>query len=101
MVEIKQYKWPLISIVIIVAVLMLMIAVGFTIGILSEDPDGLERALINANGEEWLESLPSYWDPFLSGIESDYLAGVIGISLSVVFMIAIFYLIAFIKKKKA
>lgn len=101
MVEIKQYKWPLITIVIIIAVLMLMIAVGFTIGILSEDPDGMERMLIDANGEPWLEELPSYWEPFLGGIDSEYLAGVVGLSLSVVFMIAIFYLIAFIKKRKA
>ena len=78
---------------------MVMLTVGFTIGILSEDPDGLERALIDAKGETWLESLPSPWIPVLGWIESDYLAGLIGIFLSVVFMIAIFSLIAYVKKK--
>jgi len=31
-----------------------MIAVGFTIGVLSDAPDGLERVLIDQNGESWL-----------------------------------------------
>ena len=55
MVEWERYKWPIITIVVIIGVLMLMIAIGFTLGILSEDPDGLERALIDIRGEEWLE----------------------------------------------
>jgi len=99
MTELKTYKWPILTIVIITVVLMVMLTVGFAIGILSEDPDGLERALIDAKGETWLESLPSPWMPILGGIESDYMAGIIGILLSVVLMIAIFYLIAYIKKR--
>lgn len=79
---------------------MVMLTVGFAIGILSEDPDGLERALIDARGETWLESLPSPWVPILGWIESDYLAGIIGILLSVVLMVTIFYVIAYVKKKE-
>jgi len=99
MADFEKYKWPILTIVIIIGVLMVMIAVGFTIGILSEDPDGLERVLIDARGEEWLESLPAFWDPILGGIESDYIAGIIGVLLSVVLMVFIFYLIAYIKKQ--
>ncbi|MFX1340809.1 MAG: hypothetical protein ACFFDK_19520, partial [Promethearchaeota archaeon] len=94
-------KWPILTIVIIIVVLMLMITIGFAIGILSEDPDGLERALIDARGEKWLENLQSPWVPILGWIESDYIAGIIGILLSVVLMVAIFYVIAYIKKKRA
>jgi uncharacterized membrane protein len=99
LVEFEKYKWPILTIVIIILVLMVMIAVGFTIGILSEDPDGLERALINARGEEWLENLPSPWEPILGWIESDYVAGIVGILLSIVFMCAVFYIIIYLKKK--
>ena len=78
---------------------MIMIAVGFSLGILSEDPDGLERALIDARSEEWLEGLPSVWDPILGWIESDYIAGLVGIALSVSLMVAIFYAIVKVKQK--
>lgn len=100
MVKFEEIKWPILSIVIIIAILMLMIAVGFTIGILSDDPDGLERALIDTRGEEWVENLHSPWDPILGGIESDFIAGIVGILLSVALMIAIFYIIIYIKKRK-
>ncbi len=99
MVDLEEYKWPIITIVILTVGLMLIIAVGFTIGILSEDPDGLERVIINIKGEEWLEGLPSAWDPILGGIESDYIAGIVGIILSVVLMTTVFYLIIYLKKK--
>lgn len=79
---------------------MIMVAIGFTLGILSEDPDGLERVLIDARGEEWLESLPSPWEPILGWIESDYVAGIIGVLLSVIIMVAVFYLIIYLKKKQ-
>ncbi len=98
--ELGKYKWPILTILIIIVVMMVMLTVGFTIGILSEDPDGLERALIDARGEAWLESLPSPWEPILGWIESDYIAGIIGILLSVVLMVAVFYLIVYLKKKK-
>lgn len=99
MKEFESYKWPILTIIIIIVGLMVMLTVGFTIGILSEDPDGLERALIDARGENWLENLPSPWIPILGWVESDYIAGIIGILLSVVLMVAIFYAIAYIKKK--
>ena len=78
MINIKTYKRPILSIFIIIAVLMVMIAVGFTIGILSTDPDGLEKVLINQNGESWLENLTSPWIPILSWITNDYGAGIVG-----------------------
>ena len=54
MVDLRKYKWPIFILIILIAVLMVLLSVGFTIGILSEDPDGLERALISYHGEEWL-----------------------------------------------
>ncbi|MCK4480225.1 MAG: hypothetical protein KAV01_06835 [Candidatus Lokiarchaeota archaeon] len=99
MVYTKRYKWPLITLIVIIAALMFVIAVGFTIGFLSEDPDGLERVLINNNGEEWLENLYSPWIPLLSWITNDYIAGIIGVILAIAIMIAVFYLIIFLKKR--
>jgi len=99
MVEFEKYKWPILTIVIIIVVLMVMIAIGFTIGILSDDPDGLERVLINSKGEEWVENLPSPWEPILGWIESDYVAGIVGILLSIILMCAVFYAIIYLKKK--
>ncbi len=83
---------------------MIMLLVGYTVGVLSEDPDGLERSLIDANGggedgEAWIEELPSPWDPILGWIENDYIAGLIGISLSVIIMIGVFYSIVYLKNK--
>ena len=99
MVDLDKYKWPILTIIIITVVLMIMIAVGFTIGILSEDPDGLERVLIDARGETWLENLPSPWEPILGWIESDYISGIVGVILSVVIIVAVFYLIVYLKKR--
>lgn len=78
---------------------MLMIAVGFNIGILSDKPDGLEKVLIEKNGESWLEDLESPWVPILSWITSDYGAGIIGVLISIVLMTTVFYLIIQLKKK--
>jgi hypothetical protein len=99
MVEISRYKWPLITVVVVVASLMFVLAVGFTIGFLSENPDGLERVLIDINGEEWLENLISPWVPILSWVTNDYVAGIIGIVLSIAIMTGVFYLITYLKKK--
>lgn len=99
MVDLKEYKGAIIAIIVIIAVLMVMIAVGFTIGILSEDPDGLESSLIGVRGEEWVENLPSPWDPILGWINNDYVAGIVGILLSVGLMMGIFYMIIILKKK--
>ena len=97
---IKRNKWPLITILIIVIALMSAIAVGFTIGFLSENPDGLERVLIDYYGEEWLENLFSPWIPFLSWITNDYVAGIVGVVLSITVLMGTFYLITRFKKKK-
>lgn len=99
MVELSRYKWPLITVVVVVASLMFVIAVGFTIGFLSENPDGLERVLIDINGEEWLENLISPWVPILSWVTNDYVAGIIGVFLSIAIMTGVFYLITYLKKK--
>lgn len=99
MVELSRYKWPLITVVVVVASLMFVIAVGFTIGFLSENPDGLERVLIDINGEEWLENLISPWIPILSWVTNDYVAGIIGVVLSIAIMTGVFYLITYLKKK--
>jgi len=100
MTEKSRYKWPLITIIVIVAALMLVIAVGFTLGFLSENPDGLERVLTDYFGEEWLENLSSPWVPFLNWITNDYVAGIIGIILSVAALMGTFYLITRLKKRK-
>lgn len=97
---IKRNKWPLIIILIISTTLMIVIAVGFTIGFLSENPDGLERVLIDYYGEEWLEGLSSPWIPILSWLNNDYIAGIVGIILSIAIMMGIFYLITHFKKRK-
>lgn len=96
----SKYKWPLITIIIITVVLMFSIAVGFTIGFLSENPDGLERVIIDFNGEEWLENLFSPWNPILGWISNEYIAGILGIILSVAIIIGFFYLIIYSKKVK-
>ena len=97
----SRYKRPITSVFIVIGVLVLMIAVGFTIGVLSDAPDGLERVLIDQNGESWLENLVSPWEPLLSWIKSDYGAAIIGIVVSVILMISTFYLIIRYKKKNS
>ena len=101
MASLKEYKIPLITVAVVLGVLIVMIAVGFTIGILSEDPDGLERVLIDAHSEEWVEDLPVYLQPILGWLTNDYVIAIIGISLTVVFMIGTFYTIGYIKKTKS
>jgi cobalt/nickel transport system permease protein len=100
-VNISKYKRPIISSLAVIGTLLLMIAVGFTIGFLSDAPDGLERVLIDQNGESWLENLVSPWIPLLSWITSDYGAAIIGILLSISVMSSTFYLIIRYKKKNS
>ena len=100
MVDFERYKMPIFTIVIIIIALMVMLSVGFTIGILSDDPDGLERSLLDARGADWLEGLSSPWDPILGWIGNDYIEGILGILLSVFLIIAVFALIAYLKKRK-
>jgi cobalt/nickel transport system permease protein len=97
--NISKYKRPLTSILAVTMILIAMIAVGFTIGILSGNPDGLERVLIDQNGESWLENLISPWKPLLSWITNDYGAAILGIVITVLIMISIFYFIIRYKKK--
>ena len=97
---IKRNKWPLITILIIIITLMFALTVGFTIGFLSENPDGLERVLIDYYGEEWLDNLFSPWIPFLSWLNNDYIAGIVGIVLSVAVLMGTFYLFSHFKKRK-
>jgi hypothetical protein len=85
---------------VILVILLVMIAIGYPLGILSENPDGLERVLIENNGESWLENLSSVWTPFLSWIENNYIAAIIGVVMSVVFTFAIFKFISYRKEKR-
>lgn len=104
--SIKEYKRPIYIIVAVISVLMILLMVGYAVGIISDDPDGLERTLIDANGggaqgEEWLDGLSSIWNPILGWIENEYIAGIVGVLLSLFIMVSIFYIIAFMAKKKA
>ncbi|MFX1379056.1 MAG: energy-coupling factor ABC transporter permease [Promethearchaeota archaeon] len=97
--NIGKYKRPISSVFIVIGTLLLMIAIGFTLGFLSNSPDGLERVLIDLYGESWLENLVSPWIPLLSWITNDYGAAIIGIVLSLIVMSSTFYLITKYKKK--
>ncbi len=101
LLKIQKYKKPIISVFVVIGVLLLMISVGFTIGFLSNDPDGLERVLIDQNGESWLENLVSQWVPLFSWITNDYGAAILGIVVSVVLMSSTFYVIIRYKKKNS
>ena len=100
MVDLRKYKWPIFIFFILIAVLMVLLSVGFTIGILSEDPDGLERTLISYYDDEWRENLPSAWIPWLSWIKSSYISGIVGIMISVGLIISVFYFISYLKKPR-
>jgi 4-hydroxybenzoate polyprenyltransferase len=78
---------------------MLMISIGFTIGFLSNNPDGLERVLIDHYGEDWLDNLASPWMSLLSWVTNDYFAGIIGILLTLGLIMSLFYFIKRAKKK--
>ena len=97
---INRNKGPIIVILIVITTLMFAIAVGFTIGFLSNDPDGLERVIIDYYGEDWLENLFSPWIPILSWLNNDYVAGIVGVVLSIGVMMTVFYLITRYKKRK-
>ena len=78
-----------------------MIGVGFIFGILYDTPDGLERVLIDQNGESRLENLVFYWIRLLSWITNDYGVAIVGIVLSVLLMSSAFYIIIHYKKKNS
>jgi hypothetical protein len=98
---IKKYNRSLLYIIILIVILIAVIAIGFPLGFLSEDPDGLERVLIDSQGEPWLENLEAFWYPILSWIENEYVAGIIGILLTLIIALCIFNLVKFIKNRKA
>lgn len=98
--NIRKYKIPIILICLTIGILMLMISIGFTIGFLSSNPDGLERVLIDQYGEEWLDNLASPWTPFLNWISNDYFAGFLGVILTLGLIMTIFYFIKHTKKKE-
>jgi len=98
-INVAKYRRPIISILAVTGTLMLMMAVGFTIGLLSGAPDGLERVLIDQNGESWLDNLASPWIPLFNWITNDYGAAILGIVISILAMSSTFYLIIRYKKK--
>ena len=97
----KNHKKPLIYTLIIIVILIVIIAVGFPLGILSEDPDGLEKMIIDYQGETWLENLESFWYPILSWIQNDYVAGILGIIITLAITIGIFNLLKYMNSKKS
>jgi len=98
--NLNKYKWPIITVSTIIIVLILVIAIGYPLGILSENPDGLERVLIEYFGESWLENLNSPWNPILGWLENEYVAGIIGVIFAAIILSSTFYLIIFLKKRK-
>jgi len=96
MEKLKEYKWPLITIFSTIIVLIIMLSIGYTLGFLSENPDGLERVLEDAGHEGGGD----IWTPILSWIENNYLAGIIGIVLITLIVIGFFYLNKWSKTRK-
>ncbi|MFX1488028.1 MAG: energy-coupling factor ABC transporter permease [Promethearchaeota archaeon] len=96
--NVERFKRPITSTIIIIGVLMFMIAVGFTIGILSESPDGLERVLIDYD-ENLLGNLQSSWIPLFSWVKDDYSAGILGTVISIAILSSIFYIVIRYKRK--
>ena len=98
---IKNHKKPLIYTLIIILIFVVIIAVGFPLGFLSEDPDGLEKTIIDYQGETWLENLESFWYPILSWIQNEYVAGILGIIVTLGITIGMFNLLKYINSKKS
>jgi uncharacterized membrane protein len=99
----KNHKKPLIYTLIIIGIFVVILAIGFPLGFLTQDPDGLERVIIDSRGEPWLENLESFWFPILSWIQNEYVAGILGIVITLVITIGVFKLLksARIKKGKS
>ncbi|MBD3196848.1 MAG: hypothetical protein GF317_17465 [Candidatus Lokiarchaeota archaeon] len=96
MISWNRYKWPIISILVVVVVLSIMLTVGFSIGILSDAPDGLERVLEDGGVSE----PEPFWVPLLSWIKNEYIAGTIGILLSLSVIGGLFYVITKFKQSR-
>jgi hypothetical protein len=97
---IGKYKRPLIYTIVIIVILIIVIAIGFPLGFLSGNPDGLERVIIDSKGEPWLENLKTFWYPIFSWIENEYVAGIIGILLTLAIAIGLFNLVKFVRNRK-
>jgi hypothetical protein len=95
MVNWKIYKTPIIILVITIIALGLLLAFGFTLGIISNNPDGLERVLEDFGVGE----LHDFWYPIFAWIENEYIAGILGIVLSMIIIGGVFYLLSFFKHK--
>jgi uncharacterized membrane protein len=96
----KNHKKPLIYALIIIAIFIVVFAIGFPLGFLTQDPDGLERVIIDFRGETWLENLESVWFPILSWIQNEYVAGILGIVITLIITIGAFKLLKFARSKK-
>lgn len=79
-------------------VLMLMLVFGYEFGILSDDPDGLERTIIDTKADEY--SSDRSRDAPLGGINNDFIISIIGISLTFIIIIGVLYIFSYSKKKK-
>lgn len=97
MQSLKKNKTPLITLAVTITVLIVMIAVGFTIGILSGDPDGLERMLIDAG----IEEPEPFFEALLGWISNEYVAAVLGIVLTLSLVSASYYILVRVKKSRA
>ena len=96
----KNHKKPLIYTLIIIAIFVVILAIGFPLGFLTQDPDGLERVIIDFRGETWLENLEGFWFPILSWIQNEYVAGILGIVITLIVTIGIFKLLKYTRTKK-
>jgi hypothetical protein len=96
----KNHKKPLLYTLIIIGIFVVILAIGFPLGFLTQNPDGLERVIIDFRGETWLENLQSFWFPILSWIQNEYVAGILGIIITLVITIGVFKLLKYTRSKK-
>ena len=96
----KNHKKPLIYTLIIIGIFVVILAIGFPLGFLTQNPDGLERVIIDFRGETWLENLTSFWTPILSWIQNEYVAGILGIIITLIITIGAFKLLKYSRAKK-
>lgn len=93
---IKRYKTPIITIIIVTAILLLMLSIGFTIGILSENPDGLEKTLEDLGVEE----PEPFFEALLGWINNEHVRAIVGIILIVSITSGVYYILVYVKKKR-
>ena len=96
MLSLKESKKSIITIFVVIVGLLVIMAVGFTVGILSSDPDGLERVLIDAGVEEPAE----IFTPLLAWIENDFIIAILGIGMTAAIITATYYTLGYIKKRR-